>query len=100
MTHIVDNIDSENKDLDSPEFHDTNSVLIQNCSDDQQFSQSVQVEPNYHFSRKDHKSFKPKININLQKEIPKHMSSIIEDDQNKEFQGIIKENIRIGPFKE
>ena len=28
MTHIVDNIDSENKHLDSPEFHDTNSSKI------------------------------------------------------------------------
>ena len=33
-THIVDNIDKKNKDLDSPETHNTNSILIQNCSDD------------------------------------------------------------------
>ena len=45
-THVVDNIDWKNKDLNSPETHNTNSILIQNCSDDQQFSQSVHVEPN------------------------------------------------------
>ena len=90
MTHIADNIDWKNKDLNSPETNNTNSILIQNCSDDQQFSQSVHVEPNYDFSRKDHKSFKAEKtnlpNINFKRGIPKLMPSIIDDDQNKEFQ--------------
>ena len=89
-THVVDNIDWKNKDLNSSETHNTNSILIQNCSDDQQFSQSVYVEPNYDFSIKDHKLFKTEkttlSNINFKRGIPKLMPSIIEDDQNKEFQ--------------
>ena len=43
-THIVGINDRKNKDLDSPETHNTNSVLIQNCSDDQQFIEVVHVE--------------------------------------------------------
>ena len=90
ITHVVDNIVWKNKDLNSPETYNTNWILIQNCSDDQQFSQSVHVKPNYDFSRKDHKSFKavkttlPDINFKIG--IPKLVPSIIEDDQNKEFQ--------------
>ena len=33
-TLIVDNINREYKDLNSPETHNTNSTLIQNCPDD------------------------------------------------------------------
>ena len=33
-TLIVDNINRENKDLNPPETHNTNSTLIQNCPDD------------------------------------------------------------------
>ena len=62
-TNVVDNIVWKNKDLNIPETHYTNSILIQNCFDDQQFSQSVHVEPNYDFSRKDHKSFKTENNF-------------------------------------
>ena len=57
-THIVDNFDRNNTNLNSPETRNTNSVLILNCFDDQQFSQGVYIEPNYDFSRKDNKSFK------------------------------------------
>ena len=39
-------------------IHSTNLIFIQNCSDDQQFSQNVHVEPNYYFLRKENKSFK------------------------------------------
>ena len=49
-THVVDNIDWKHKYLDSPENHNTNSIFIQNCSDDQQVSQSVYVQANYDFS--------------------------------------------------
>ena len=49
-THVVDNVNWKNKDLSSPE----------NCSNDQLFSQSVLVEPDYDFSRKHHKLFKAK----------------------------------------
>ena len=76
--------------------------LTQNCSDDQQFSQSVHAEPNYDFSRKDYKSFEADKttlpDIDFKREIPKLMPSIIEGDQNKEFQ-IFKESLRVGPFK-
>ena len=96
-THVVYNIDWKNKDLNSPETHNTNSILIQNCSDDQQFSQNVTLEPNYDFARKDHKSFKAeKItlpDINLKRGIPKLMSSIIEDNQNKEFKKFLKKTL-------
>ena len=54
--HIVDNIDRKNKYLDSPESYNTNSVVIQNFSDDQEFSQSVETK--YDFSRKYHKLLK------------------------------------------
>ena len=57
-THIVDNFDRNNINLNSPETRNTNSVLILNCFDDQQFPQGVYIEPNYDFSRKDNKSFK------------------------------------------
>ena len=96
-TRVVDNIDWKNKDLNPPETHNTNSVLIQNCSDDQQFSQSVHVEPNYDFSRKDHKSFKVEKttlpDMNFRRRIPKLMPSIIEDNQNKEFQKSSKKTL-------
>ena len=104
-THVVDNIVWKNKDLNSPETYNTNWILIQNCSDDHQFSQSVHVKPNYDFSRKDHKSFKAEKttlpDINFKMAIPKLIPSIIEDDQNKEFQksSIFKQNLRVGPFK-
>ena len=84
-THVVDNIDWKNKDLNSPETHNKISVLIQNCSDDQQFSQSLHAHPNYTFLRKHHKSFKAE--------------KTIEDYQNKEFQKSRVENFRLGPFK-
>ena len=54
--HIVDNIDRKNKYLDSPESYNTNPVVIQNFSDDQEFSQSVETK--YDFSRKYHKLLK------------------------------------------
>ena len=48
---------------------------------------SFHVEPNYDFSRKDHKSFKAETTLpNFKRGMTKLMPSIIEDDQNKEFQ--------------
>ena len=78
------------KYLDSPETQNTNSVLNQNSSDDQQFSENVHVEPNYDFSRRGNKSFKAEattlLNINFKRRILKLMNSIIEDNQNKKIQ--------------
>ena len=45
-TLLVENIDRKNKDLDFPETHNTNSILNQNCSDDLEFSQSVNIRDN------------------------------------------------------
>ena len=53
--HIVDNIDKKIKISTMQKAHDTNSILIRNCSDD---SQKVHAESNYNLSGKDHKSFK------------------------------------------
>ena len=52
MTHILENVDRKNEYLNSPKTHNTNSILIQNCSDDQQFLQTAHVEPNYYFQEK------------------------------------------------
>ena len=88
-THIVNIFDRNNINLNSPETHNTNSVLILNCFDDQQFSHGVYIEPNYDFSRKDNKSFKAEttslLNINFKRGILKPIPSIMKDDQNKEF---------------
>ena len=96
-THIIDSTDRKNKDLDSPETHNTNTILIQNFSNDQQFSSSVHVEPNYDFSRKDHNSFKTVttalLNIHFKRGTPKLVPSIIEDDQNKKFQNSSKKTL-------
>ena len=93
--HVVDSIDWKNKDLNFPETHSTNSILIQNCADDQQISH---VESNYDFSRKDYKSFKAEKttfpNINFKRGIPRPMPSIIEDYQNKKFQKSSKLTLR------
>ena len=44
------------------------------------------------------KQIKQLPDIDFKREIPKLMPSIIEGDQNKEFQ-IFKESLRVGPFK-
>ena len=89
-THAVDSLDWKNKDHNSPETYITNSILIQNCSDNQQFSQSFHVELNYDYLRKEHKLFKEEKtalpNINFNRKIHKLVPFIIDDDQNKEFQ--------------
>ena len=54
----MDNKDLKHKDLDSPETHNTNSILIQNGSDDNKPSRSAQLEPGYKFSKKEPLSFK------------------------------------------
>ena len=94
--HIIDNIDRKNKYLDSPESYNTNSVVIQNFSDDQEFSQSVETK--YDFSRKYHKLLKlvttTFLNINFKGWIPKLMSSITKDDQIKEFQSSSKKILK------
>ena len=55
--HIVDNIDREKKYLDSLETHNINSVLIQTCSDDQQFSKSFHVDPKYVFFQENTRNY-------------------------------------------
>ena len=48
MTHVVDNIDWENKSLTGDQTH-TNSIIIQETN---------VLEPDYNFKRSEHKSFK------------------------------------------
>ena len=93
MTHILENVDRKNEYLNSPKTHNTNSILIQNCSDDQVFT-NCSCRAKLLFSRKDHKSFRAKtatlLDINFKRGIPKLIPSIIEVDQNKEFQNSSK----------
>lgn len=55
MTHTADNSGRKKKDLDSPDTlpryspNTASSILIQICSDDQKFSQSVHEEIKYGF---------------------------------------------------
>ena len=58
MTHIVDNIDWENKSLTGDQTHHTDSIIIQETTDSRNDIPSVVLEPDYNFKRSEHKSFK------------------------------------------
>ena len=58
MTHIVDNIDWENKSLTGDQTHHTDSIIIQETTDSRNDIPSVALEPDYNFKRSEHKSFK------------------------------------------
>lgn len=100
--YVVDNIDWNYKDLDSPETH---SILILNDSDDNEPSRSIQfeprfrsddnepprsiqLEPNYNFSRKEHFSLKAEKtilrDIKFKRGMPKLILSIGEENENTE----------------
>ena len=53
--------DCENKGLKGKEqTHSTNSILIQQTDASEASQSSIQLEPNYNFDRKQHRSFKSK----------------------------------------
>ena len=56
-THVFDNIDFKNKNVQRVESHHTNSILIQKYDLTDELSK-VTLKPGYSFSRKDHRSFK------------------------------------------
>ena len=58
MTHVVDNIDWENKSLTGDQIHQTNFIIMQEITDSRNDSPSVALEPDYNFKRSEHKSFK------------------------------------------
>ena len=57
VTHVVDNIDWQNKSTHGDETHHTNSIVIQESTNPGRGA-SVALEPDYNFQRKEHKSFK------------------------------------------
>ena len=56
-THVFDNIDWKNKNIKRTESHYTNSILVQKYNLSDELSK-VTLEPDYNFSRKNHRSFK------------------------------------------
>ena len=58
VTHVVDNIDWENKSLTGDQTHHTNLIIIQRSIDSRNDISSVALEPDYKFKRSVHKSFK------------------------------------------
>lgn len=58
VVHVVDNIDWKNKDLRGHQKHNTNGILIQPNNTFQNGKTKVIMEPEYHFDRKNHRSFK------------------------------------------
>ena len=56
-THVFDNIDWKNKNINCQESHYTNSVLVQKYDLAEELSR-VSLDPNYEFDRKNHRSFK------------------------------------------
>ena len=58
VTHVVNNIDWENKGLTGDQTHHTNSIIIQESTDSRNDIPSVALEPDYNFKRSEHKSFK------------------------------------------
>ena len=58
---MADNIDWENKGLTGKkQTHNTNSILIQQTDASEASQSSIQLEPNYNFDRKQHRSLKSK----------------------------------------
>ena len=58
---MADNIDWENKGLTGKkQTHNTNSILIQQTDASGASQSSIQLEPNYNFDRKQHRSLKSK----------------------------------------
>ena len=57
VTHIVDNIDWENKSLTVDQNRHMNSIIIQRSIDSRNDIPSVALEPDYNFKRSAHKSF-------------------------------------------
>ena len=58
VTHVVDNIDWQNKSIKGDETHHTNSIIIQESTNSDGGSSSVMLEPDYNFKRSTHRSFK------------------------------------------
>ena len=56
-THVFDNIDWKNKNINCQESHYTNSVLVQKYDLAEELSR-VSLDPNYEFDRKNHRHFK------------------------------------------
>ena len=57
VTHVFDNIDWKDKNINKVETHHTNSILIQKSGLSDDFA-NVTLEPNYDFVRKKHRSYK------------------------------------------
>ena len=56
-THVLDDIDWKNKNINRQESHCTSSILAQKCDLAEELSR-VSLDPNYEFDRKNHRSFK------------------------------------------
>ena len=59
-THIADNIDFKNKNIEGNETHNTNSILVQHTCNSRTASSKISLTPDYDFIRKDHRSYKAK----------------------------------------
>ena len=59
VTHVFDNIDWKNKNLQRTEMHHTNSILVQKYDITEDLAK-ISLEPKYHFNRKKHRSYKGK----------------------------------------
>ena len=59
VTHVFDNIDWKNKNVQRTETHHTNSILVQKYDITEDLAK-ISLEPKYHFNRKKHRSYKGK----------------------------------------
>ena len=57
-TVVADNIDWKNKSLSGKETHNTNCILIQHDAYSESSGSKVNVEPDYNYDKKKHRSFK------------------------------------------
>ena len=78
-THVFDNIDWKNKNINRTESHYTNSILVQKYDLTDEFAK-VSLELDYDFVRKSHRSFKSNAkeleSINFKRGIPRQLEYI------------------------